>query len=75
MKWFQYIAAGQPSYALSEFVQATSQKGAQDVGGRAVYRTSSDGRIAVIRKSSGLVAAIRNTSGEHRALVFLCLFS
>jgi hypothetical protein len=75
MKWFEHIAAGQPSYALSEFVHASTERGAQDYHGRAAYRTSSDGRIAVIRKSSGLVAAIRDASGGHQALIFLCFCS
>ncbi len=65
MKWFEHIAAGQPSYAMSEFVQAMTEKGAQDFHGRAAYKTSSDGRIAVIRKCSGLVAAFRETSGKR----------
>ena len=63
MKWFQHVAAGQPSYALSEFVQSMTEKGACDYHGRAAYTTSSDGCIAVIRRSSGLVAAFRETSG------------
>jgi hypothetical protein len=63
MKWFQHISAGQPSYELSEFVQAMTENGAQNYHGRAAYTTSIGGCIAVIRRSSGLVAAFRETSG------------
>lgn len=63
IKWFEYISAGYPSFSLSEFVQAISEKGAECHGSRAAYRTSSDGRIAVLRQSSGLVAAFCDASG------------
>ena len=63
MKWFQHISAGQPSYELSEFVQAMTENGAQNYHGRAAYTTSIGGCIAVTRRSSGLVAAFRETSG------------
>jgi hypothetical protein len=63
LRWFQHLAAGQPSYDLSEFVQSMTEKGACDYHGRAAYVTSSDGCIAFICRSSGLVAALRDTSG------------
>ncbi len=65
LRWFEHIAAGQPSFALSEFVQAQTERGAQDYHGRAAYMTSCDGRIVVIRRSSGLVAAFREESGKR----------
>lgn len=65
MKWFEHLAAGQPSFAMSEFVQAQTERGAQEFHGRAAYQTSCDGRIVVIRKSAGLVAAFREESGKQ----------
>lgn len=72
MKWFEYVALGRPSFALSDFVQATTEKGAIAFHNRALYHTSSDGRIAVVRKSTGLIAAFRD-SGALRTVLALLL--
>jgi ADP-ribose pyrophosphatase YjhB (NUDIX family) len=74
MKWFEYVALGRPSFALSEFVQATTERGAIAFHGRAAYHTSSAGRIAVVRKSTGLVAAFHD-SGALRTGAFVPRFS
>ncbi len=66
MKWFEYLSTGRPSFPLSEFVHAISEKGAEEFHGRAAYRTSSDGRLAVLRRSSGLVVAFCDSSGKFR---------
>lgn len=64
MKWFEYLSSGHPSFPLSEFVVAVSEKGAEEHRGRAAYRTTSDGRLVVLRRSTGQVAAFCDTSGE-----------
>ena len=69
LKWFEYVARGRPSFALSEFVQATTQKGATVFRGRATYKTSSEGRIAVMRKSSGLIAAFHHSGTLHTGAI------
>ncbi len=75
IKWFEHISAGQPSFALSEFVQAISERGAQDYHGRAAYTTNSDGRIVVIRRSSGLVAAFCGNTGRVFSIITLAVYS